>query len=108
MMKPEERYNWIERYFLEFDLGTTRTCFDVLNRDFVDAYIEATGSRYSGTMYGAAKCKPLGGDLAYMVKAGRLRRTRTGIEGMGGMGFPTWVWSYYIPDWLKPEGMRRG
>jgi hypothetical protein len=99
-MKPEDRYAWIEQYLRENAHGPTSPCHvDILNRHFVESYIESTGSRYQETMYGAPKCKPLGGDLAKMVKAYRLKRNRTGIEGMGGMGFPSWVWSYQLREW---------
>lgn len=91
-MKRAEREAWLVAHVLAVPGGA-----DVCNRDFVDAYIEATGAAYRGTHYGAYKCRMLGSDLARLVKQRRLSRSRTGIQGMAGMGFPRWVWLYRKP-----------
>ena len=90
-MKPADRYAWIEKYLRENAGGV-----DVLNREFVDAYIEDTGTKFRETMWGADKCPQLGRDLARMVKQRRLRRWRSGLQGNWQPGFPTWVWSYEL------------
>ena len=93
-MKPQDRYDWIEN-----DLRTdakARGGTDVLDSDFVDRYIEATGAAFRVTNFGAFKCPQLGRDLAAMTEQGILKRNRIGIEGMAGMGFPRWVWSYRL------------
>lgn len=91
-MKPADRYNWLVDYIAE-----ERAPVDVLNRDFVDAYIEATGASFKAVMYGAHKCPQLGRDLSHLAEVRRLRRYRTGLGDMGsGMGFPRWVWSYRL------------
>ncbi len=78
-------------------MQTTTHWVDVLNSDFVDDYLEATGAAFSPMMYGAHRCKQLGKDLAGLYKLGKLRRHTTGIEGLAGMGFPRWVYAYYLP-----------
>lgn len=92
-MKPIDRQDWIESYMAK---GRRNERFDICDADFVDAYIEATGAPFRPVNYGAHKCPQLGRDLAAMVKGGVLKRTRMGIEGMAGMGFPKWVWGYRL------------
>jgi hypothetical protein len=89
-MKPSDRYDWIETYIEE---GRGKPV-SIVDRHFVDAYIAATKAPYTPTNFGAYKCPQLSRDLSEMYKRYRLRRYSTGIQGMGGMGFPTWVWSY--------------
>ena len=89
-MRPQQRYEWIAEY-----LKIARLV-DILNNDFVCAYIEATNAPAAYQPYGAPKCPQLSRDLQAMTKAYTLKRSRSGIEGMGGMGFPTWVWVYEL------------
>jgi hypothetical protein len=93
-MKPNDRHDWIAKA-LETMPGK---CADVLNSDFVEDYVEATNARQAIQPYGAAKCPQLGRDLSAMKRAGILKRHRVGIQGMAGMGFPRWVWSYELRD----------
>lgn len=67
---------------------------NVVDADFVTAYVEATGVPYAPQPYGASKCRTLGRDLSRMYQKGLLVRERAGLWNMGGMGFPTWVWVY--------------
>lgn len=69
---------------------------DVLAADFVNDYIVATGAGVHLMPYGAHKCPQLGRDLARMFKEGYLSRTRVGIQGFAGMGFPHWVYNYTV------------
>lgn len=94
-MKPEQRREWIEAH-MRSDAILSRGGVDVLNSDFVDAYIDATKPKFRVTNYGAWKCPQLGRDLAQMVEDGVLRRHRVGIAGLASMGFPRWVWSYEL------------
>ena len=94
-MKLKQREDWIVKYLI--DQGNSASV-DVLNRDFVEDYVEATGAKYYIQMYGANTCRRLGKDLAAMNKSGILKRSRTGIYGMVGMGFPRWVWSYRLRE----------
>lgn len=88
-----QRFDWIERA-IEEELGNA---VDVLNRDFVDAYTEATGVPFRVTFWGANKCAQLGRDLTEMKRKLRLKRARIGLSGGAWMpGFPKWVWSYRL------------
>lgn len=91
-MKPGARHEWIEKHLATMP----GYCCDVVNSDFVEDYIEATGARHWVQPYGAATCRQLGRDLSAMKRAGTLKRFRVGLQGMGGMGFPRWVWSYEL------------
>ena len=92
-MRPAERYDWLEEA-IRREPGHT---VDILNRDFVDDYIAATGATHMIAPYGANWCPQLSRDLLAMNRAGLVRRHRVGLQGMAGMGFPRWVWSYRIP-----------
>jgi hypothetical protein len=89
MKKQQDRFEVILKW-LEINGGYV----DVLNRDFVDYFIAETGAPHRVTSYGAFKCPTLGSDLSTMARRYMLKRGRTGIEGMAGMGFPTWVYTY--------------
>lgn len=93
-MKPSQRYDWLEQAIRQ----QPGRSVDVLNRDFVDDYAAATGAKVVISPFGANWCDRLGRDLLAMKRAGLLKRNRVGIQGMAGMGFPRWVWSYRIPD----------
>lgn len=100
-MKPEDRYRWIEREIPRWRF------VDVLNRYFVDAYVEVTGAKCYPMPFGADKCPQLGRDLAYMYRVGLLTRHVTGIDGMAGMGFPRWVYTYWLPKKDRPRLKKR-
>lgn len=87
-MKPEQRYQIIINYIKE------NGNVDCLNKDFVDYYVDNTQAKVFYQPYGANKCPQLQRDLAAMTW--QLKRNRVGIEGMAGMGFPKWVWSYKL------------
>lgn len=91
-MKPDKRYNIILNYI------RLNGPVDCLNKDFVDYYLENVEVKCFIQMYGAHKCPQLARDLAKMKKDFRLARKRVGIEGMTGMGFPRWVWSYRMKN----------
>jgi len=87
-----------ERWTVLLKLVEREQRLDVLNRYAVDEYVEATGADFDVMPYGANKCPLMGRDLSAMARspARLLERHRTGIEGMAGMGFPRWVWSYRL------------
>lgn len=95
-MKPVDRYKWLKEYISQKPYGV-----DILDAEFVQEYINATNAQYRVTIYGAFKCAQLGRDLAAMHHDYVLKRNRVGIEGMGGMGFPTWVWNYQVHPAFK-------
>lgn len=95
-MKPQDRYNWIERH-MRGDNLLARGGVDILCADFVDAYIEATEAPYGAVNWGAYKCPQLGRDLAAMYRAGTLKRGRVGLsDGAWQPGFPKWVYCYRL------------
>lgn len=92
-MKPAEREQWILNWMRQ----RPREHVDVLNAEFVDAFIEATGCKFVPQFFGAAKCPQLGRDLGRLHARGLLRRTACGLpSGDASMGFPRWVWSYRL------------
>lgn len=97
MMTRTERLDWIVAYIEKRAQYHASFTVDVLNSDFVEDYVEATGAKCKLMFYGANKCATLGADLSYLHSQKRLARHTTGIEGLAGMGFPRWVFSYGLP-----------
>lgn len=91
LARPAERHAFILAAL------ETQVAVDVLDRDFVVAYVEATGASATPVAFGAPRCPMLGRDLAALCRAGRLDRFPVGISG-GEVGFPSWVYSYTLPD----------
>jgi len=91
LLPKSQRHDWLLIEICEEGYGWS---VDVVNRDFVRAYCDATNAPHDVMPYGADKCAMLGRDMSEMHTKGLLTRGRTGIEGMGGMGFPRWVFSY--------------
>lgn len=92
-MTKRERLNWIIEYMRA---SQRHRSVDVLNSEFVDDYLAATSARFYAMPYGAHKCPQLGADLATLYRERRLARWSTGIQGMSGMGFPAWVYTYRL------------
>lgn len=77
---------------------------DVLDTDFVKAYIYATNAPFVDMMIGAPRCRMLGRDLALLHKQGILKRHATGLSpGDASMGFPKWVYSYHLPRAVRDD-----
>ena len=95
-MKKSERFEKIKEY-LRAKNPLESPAVDVLNADFVNWYIDATGADYQFMMYGAHKCKQLSRDLGEMHAAGILTRNAYGLPG-AGMGFPKWVYLYRLDE----------
>jgi hypothetical protein len=95
-MKPAERREWILEHLRQRTSSAGPAWVDVLDRWFVDAYAEHTGARVDVMPFGANKCRTLGADLAALHREGKLHRRATGIEGLAGMGFPRWVYTYRL------------
>jgi hypothetical protein len=94
-MKPNDRHKWLRTYMSDHSPGCTEW-YNILNSDFVNEYSSATGAPVQHTTYGADKCLQLAADLKAMYDRGWLKRRRTGIKGMAGMGIPKWIWNYYV------------
>lgn len=90
---PLERRTWI----LEYLRLNASPAVDVLDSDFVDAYIEATGVSFTPTSIGAHRCSALGSDLSQLFAEGKLDRYTVSLKGDAWMpGFPRWVYSYEL------------
>jgi hypothetical protein len=88
-----KREEWILSWFKDHPNQST----DVLNADFVDDYVEATGAPCKVFFYGAMQCRQLGRDLGAMYKKGLLERYAVGLPtGDSAMGFPKWVYCYSL------------
>lgn len=87
----DNKYSWIINYIN--DNGAV----DILNSDFVDAYIEHFSANYKATNYGANKCPELSKLLSGMHKKYMLRRSAVGLT-MSSLpsGFPKWVYVFKL------------
>lgn len=94
-MTFDQRRRWIIAYL------KTHKRADILDRYFVDGYVAASNAKVRVMPYGADKCTSLSNDLLRMFREGSLSRNTTGIEGMAGMGFPTWVYVYKLANHLE-------
>lgn len=92
-LRPAARRAWILSFLAEIPQWSV----NVLDKDFVDAYIAATGAAHEPMPYGAPRCPQLGRDLSALHREGRVERNRVGISG-AEWGFPKWVWDYDLPS----------
>ncbi len=99
MKKFDERRRFIINYLRARDKDSW---VDVLNSDFVDAYIDLnkSGLRVRFVNFGAHRVPMLGNDLSRMCREGALTRQRTSINGLRGQGFPTWVYTYKLAAYV--------
>lgn len=95
MKSKQERQEWIIQYI------KNSNGVDVLNSEFVDAYVEHTGAAVDVMMWGANRCKMIGRDLSELNNSGKLSRFRIGISNWQP-GFPKWVYSYSLPTKHNP------
>jgi hypothetical protein len=105
ILNVQVRFDYRRRWILEWlraekSRGASATC-DVLNQDFSDKYLVATGAKCMPTAFGAHKCPQLGRDLSRMNAEGSLVRKRVSICGMAGQGFPKWAWVYELAQHLQ-------
>lgn len=74
-------------------------CADVLDRDFHERYDRSfPGYMRDFKMIGSSPVKQAMRDLKRMLDEGVLERCPVGIQGLCGMGFPRWVWSYRLKN----------
>jgi hypothetical protein len=71
---------------------------DMLDSDFVIAFVEQFNAKYDEMTLGAVKCKELSKLLSSMHKKGLLNRYAHGVKtGLSQDGkFPKWVYSYEL------------
>lgn len=91
-MRPAARRAW-----LLSRLQASPVPLDILDSDFVDAFIEATEVPFKHMPVGAHRCPTLGRDLAAMHRDGTLHRQPVGVP-CGEWGMPRWVYAYGIPS----------
>lgn len=100
--KPAERREFILHYLREqnrtlYPQRVGRATVDILDSDFVNAYIDFSGARFEPVKYGAFKCKQLSRDLTEMWQTGELSRKLISLpEGSRNEGFPGWVYAYEL------------
>lgn len=111
-MRPASvRRRWILRYLRERSYTTSsstnggpflskRCAYQVSTLDaaFVDAYIDYAEAPFKLMILGAHRCDALTADLKALYDEGVLDRWACGVGGMSGMGFPKWIWSYYLVE----------
>jgi hypothetical protein len=71
---------------------------NILNEDFVDAYINHTNAPHEIMLYGTNRCPRLSQDLRRLYNKQRISRTAIGVPYARLYQFPTWVWSYYMKE----------
>lgn len=102
MKRDREQYFWIIRWLLDHDSA------DVCDSEFHDAFATYFHVKQNEKLWGAQPSPLAMRRLAAMYRDGDLKRCRVGLTQMGGMGFPTWVYSYSLKhprdwEWLKDE-----
>jgi len=85
-----EKIAWVESY-----LQDTEQHVDILNTEFVNAYINEFGVAYRNTNYGALKCPDVGRTLKAGYDQGVLKRDRIGLWAHE-TGFPNWIFVYRL------------
>jgi len=90
MYKNTEKIEWIKTY-----IKNNPPAVDIMNADFVDAYIEKFKPKHIITMYGANKCSELSKILKQGYDMNIFNRSIIGIH-QAMWGFPKWVYVYEI------------
>ncbi len=103
-MKSETKYEARRRFILDWLRnpilnGAHQISVDVVDQAFVEAFSVDLKVPVKVMPYGADLCPILGQTLSKMAKEGSLVRSISSIHGMGGMGFPKWVYCYELPDY---------
>jgi Uri superfamily endonuclease len=84
-----EKEQWILDYIQE------NLHANILDKKFVDEYVQKFNTKYFVMAYGADKCPELGRVLSNMHKHSLLQRDRIGLSNMES-GFPKWVYVYSL------------
>lgn len=94
-----EKEQWVIDYLIE-QKKKSNSFIDVLDNDFVNAYLDKFDDRYMAMTIGAPKCPSLSRLLGIMYKKNLLKRYSQGVRsGLRQDGaYPKWVYSYYLPN----------
>lgn len=84
-----------EDFILEW-LKKSPVGVDILNSDFIDAFVAETGAKEHIMMWGANKCPYAAKTLNRMASEGLLTRRIIGIGSNWYPGFPKWVYTYSL------------
>lgn len=89
-----EKEQWIIDYISNLERVQV---VDILDEDFVNAFIKKFNPKYEVTLIGAYRCKELSLLLGKMYKKCLLNRCVIGLRGGAWQdGFPKWVYSYSL------------
>lgn len=87
MQSSDKRQQWITRY-----LQNTQHV-NILNKDFVKAYIKEFKAAHSVNSVGACRCEQLSKDLGRMYREQLLQRNTLPLYNMP-WGSPRWIYCY--------------
>lgn len=96
----DKKEQWILNYLkTKVDLKFV----DMLDEDFVSAYIDEFNINFETSIMGASKCKELSKLLGVMYKKGLLHRFSHGVKSGLNQDYvdfkcPKWVYSYVISE----------
>ena len=93
IMKVEDYIKYSEWVLQYLDNEATIESIDILDADFVEAFIKQFNPKSYWYVYGAPKVPILGPLLSKMYHEGKLNRYATGLQ-CHEWGFPNWVYSY--------------
>ena len=100
-MRPDSKekhdFDEIQRFVTNYVLE--HFCADCLNQEFVTLMIEKFNFEFVPQVFGSHMCPKISQVLSKLYKNGVLERRRVGISE--GPGFPKWVYSYSLPDYLR-------
>ena len=74
---------------------------DILDSEFVDAFIERFHPPFRPVNWGAHKCSTLGRLLSSMYKKGILDRSRISLGITWQPGWPKWVYAYSVNKYYE-------
>ncbi|MCK5610544.1 hypothetical protein KAR91_52205 [Candidatus Pacearchaeota archaeon] len=85
----EKRIDWLKKYIRDND-----NCFDMLNVQFVDSFIDRFNVSHDSPFIGARHCPILGRFLTEAHSKGYLSRIVISLRE--GPGYPNWIYGYYM------------
>jgi hypothetical protein len=82
-------------FIIEYINSTSIKAVDILNEDFVDAYIAKFNPKHTPTMWGAWRCKEISRILKFGFDTGMLCRYASSLPEHP-QGFPNWIYIYTL------------